>query len=95
MNNAASLNSRILEFDLAAGTQREVYRTPFRWFSGIMGKHQPLENGNLMLTVSTQGQALEITPGGALAWRWDNAITAEHSALVTEASVLPPGMDRA
>lgn len=95
MGDAESRDSRILEFDLAAGTRREVFRTPFRWFSHIMGKHQPLPNGNLMLTVSTQGQALEITPDGDLAWRWDNVITDEFSALVTEASVLPPEMDRA
>lgn len=87
--------SRIVEYNFRTGAFAEVYQTEEIWFSQILGKQQLLPNGNLIVTVATQGQAIEITPEGAIAWAWGNEIGEKGHALVTEVSELPPSMDRA
>ena len=54
----------------------EGFEGPFK--SEFRGKHQLLPNGNRLVTVPEQGQALEITPEGAVALAFNN-IAAEGS----------------
>jgi hypothetical protein len=86
--------SRILEITAPAGTVREVFRGP-AYFTHNMGKHQVLPNGNLLVTVSQQGQALEIAPDGRLAWQFENDLGDGMRGLLTEVDLLPPAMDAA
>jgi hypothetical protein len=44
--------------------------TPF--YSNIMGKHQWLENGNLLVTESMRGRAFEVDSRGEIVWEYLN-----------------------
>ena len=37
-----------------------------------MGDHQPLENGNQLISESENGYAFEIAPDGTVVWSWVN-----------------------
>ena len=71
--------SRILAIDPATGGTRMLFRgslkTPF--YTAYRGKHQVLENGNILITESDGGRAFEVTPAGEEVWayvnRWDEA----------------------
>ena len=63
------------------------------FYSGIMGDHEYLSNGNVLVTPSDEGRVLEYTPDGRLAWSWQNRIDNETNGRTFEASVLPASMD--
>ncbi|MEM6905685.1 MAG: hypothetical protein AAF568_07300, partial [Pseudomonadota bacterium] len=72
----------------------EVYRGP-DYFTEIVGKLALMENGNALIAISKQGQAMEITPAGEIAWLYEHVLSAEHRGFVTDALPLPPEMDAA
>jgi hypothetical protein len=57
-----------------------------RFFTDIMGKHQQLDNGNLLITESTAGRVLEVTPDGQIAWEFVNRYDDDEVAIVTQAT---------
>jgi hypothetical protein len=59
------------------------------FYTGIMGKHQWLPNGNMLITESTAGRAFEVDPDGALVWEYFNVIDTGRLALLSEAHRLP------
>jgi hypothetical protein len=59
------------ETDDALPGLEAAFKTQFR------GKHQLLPNGNRLLTVPEQGQALEVTPAGAVAVEFNNPVPGE------------------
>jgi hypothetical protein len=65
------------------------------FYTDIMGKHQWLPNGNMLITESTKGRAFEIDPQGALVWEYFNLTTKGYLALVDEAQRLPSVFTRA
>ncbi len=96
----AARQSRIVMFSATdEGEEHEVYyegseATPF--YTDVMGKHQWLPNGNLLLTESTKGRAFEIDPDGEVVWQHVNLVDEEGwVGLVDEAQRLPSNFDRA
>ncbi|HAL66063.1 MAG TPA: hypothetical protein DCP10_10915 [Bacteroidales bacterium] len=84
--------SRILIGSFKNG-QYDVYysgdvQQPF--YSYIMGKHEWLPNGNLLITESTNGRAFEVNQDGKIVWEYVNLIGDDLAGLVTEVHRLPP-----
>ncbi|MDX1697115.1 MAG: arylsulfotransferase family protein, partial [Thiohalobacterales bacterium] len=65
------------------GTRENKFYTP------IMGKHQWLPNGNILITESVFGRAFEVNAGGQIVWQYVNDISEELVALVEEVSRYP------
>jgi hypothetical protein len=65
------------------------------FFTDIMGKHQWLPNGNILITEATKGRAFEINAQGALVWEYFNLVAESRLALLDEAQRLPAGFTTA
>lgn len=91
------LASRIVEIDVASGIAATVLKgtgeEPF--YTDIMGVHQRLANGNILVVPSGEGRVLEFTPEGRLSWRWDNRVSNNLNRRVYMAKILPANMDEA
>ena len=61
----------------------------FPFYTQIMGKHQWLQNGNLIFTESMHGRALEVSPDGKLLWQYINIVEPGITGVVEEAERLP------
>ena len=87
--------SRIIEIDARTGETETILDgiegEPF--FTKIMGMHQRLDNGNILVIPSEEGRVLEFTPDGLLAWRYDNRVEEDLNRRVYMAGVLPVAMD--
>jgi hypothetical protein len=59
------------------------------FYTAIMGRHQWLPNGNLLITESLKGRAFEIDPEGRLVWEYFHMVDKGRLALLTEAHRLP------
>jgi hypothetical protein len=59
------------------------------FYTAIMGRHQWLPNGNLLITESMQGRAFEVDPEGQLVWEYFHVVDKGRLALLTEAHRLP------
>jgi len=64
-----------------------VPSAPF--YTDIMGKHQWLPNGNLLITESKKCRAFEINPRGELVWEYVNYVDRNVIGLVEEVQRLP------
>jgi len=64
--------SRIVAFQPHTDSTRVLFPTersdPF--YTGIRGKWQQLENGNLLLTEAAVGRVVEVAPDGRTLWEW-------------------------
>ncbi len=64
--------SRIVAVEPATDSTRVLFPTeesdPF--YTGIRGKWQELDNGNLLLTESAVGRVVEVAPDGRTLWEW-------------------------
>lgn len=69
----------------------EAFDGPFK--SAYRGKHQGLPNGNRLITVPEQGQAIEVTPDGAVAVEFNNVshVDPAFNEDMTNARWLPEG----
>lgn len=92
--------SRVVILDAAAeeGAEPEVYfegsdQQPF--YTRVMGKHQWLDNGNLLLTESTGGRAFELDKEGDIVWQHLNIVDEGWVGLIDEAQRLPESFDAA
>jgi hypothetical protein len=59
------------------------------FYTGIMGKHQWLPNGNLLITEALFGRAFEIDKDGKTVWEYNNFIDDGCVSLLSEATRLP------
>jgi hypothetical protein len=59
------------------------------FFTGIMGKHQWLPNGNLLITEACFGRAFEIDSRGTIVWEYNNYIDKDCVSLLTDVTRLP------
>jgi hypothetical protein len=80
----------------AASNERTVYydgdeKTPF--YTDILGKHQWLPNGNLLISESVRGRAFEIDPDGRVVWEYINLVEDGYAALMEEVQRLPDRMN--
>lgn len=86
------LQSRIVIVS-AADNKTEVFfvgssEKPF--FTKILGKHQWLPNGSLLITESVQGRAFEINRQGKIVWEYVNYVDRGVVGLVEEVQRLAP-----
>lgn len=84
-------SSRIV-LEHAPSGDTEVYfegteKTPF--YTDIMGKHQWLPNGNLLITETREGRAFEVTPEGDIVWDYYNVAGKDVLAIIDEVQRLP------
>lgn len=90
------LSSRIVVLSAPEKTFNIVYegnaQHPF--YSDIMGKHQWLPNGNLLITESMRGRAFELDPRGDIVWQYVNKVDEGVVGLVEEVQRLPPEFAR-
>jgi hypothetical protein len=88
--------SRIVEIDAATGAARPVLDRSAEegFFTEIMGQHQRLENGNILVVSSGEGRVLEFTPEGRLAWAYENQ-DGPRTRRVYGAEILSDRMDAA
>lgn len=59
------------------------------FYTDIMGKHQWLPTGNLLITEAKKGRAFEITPDGRVVWEYVNHVDKDVVGLVDEVQRLP------
>lgn len=90
-NNTHSLvdgvgSSRIVKITAPSGELEVVFKgtetEPF--YTSIMGKHQWLNNGNILITESRGGRAFEVAPSGKLVWEYRNVINENVMGVVDE-----------
>lgn len=88
--------SRIVEIDARNGEMTSILddESESLFFTEIMGQHQRLENGNILVVSSGEGRVLEYTADGRLAWRYENTIRGEKMRIYGS-KVLPPAFDEA
>lgn len=88
----AEQGSRILIRDLAADQQTTYFRgSPQNsFFSFLMGKHQWLDNGNLLISETTNARAFELDPNSEIVWEYYHRDEQDKPNLLEEAQRLPP-----
>jgi hypothetical protein len=70
--------SRVLELDPVSQQIQWSYGGPPTFHSAVCGQGQRLPNGNTLITISTEGRVIEVTPGGRVVWEYLNP----HSTVV-------------
>ena len=90
-NNMSFKNSRIIKSYPASGKTEVVFSggNKFPFYSWRRGKHQTLENGNLLITDSEQGRVFEVDPLGDVVWIFNNIFDEKRNAVVNKAIHLP------
>ncbi len=66
-----------------------------RFYTDLMGKHQWLPNGNLLITESAKGRAFEIDEHGNIVWEYFNIIEEGYVGVVEEVTRLPHRYNKA
>ncbi len=83
--------SEIVEVSAPDGNEHVVFRGsrehPF--FTSKMGKHQWLDNGNLLITEAFGGRAFEVDPAGEVVWEFINRVGGGDAGLVSSVQRLP------
>ena len=84
--------SRILSIDPGVGRESTLYgaRPDQFFYTDTMGDHQPLKNGNLLISESQKGHAFEIAPDGKVVWSWVNRWKEGSVGKITQARRYPP-----
>ena len=84
--------SKIVEYDFRTGQMKTLYagggtRT---FYTAVMGNHQRLPNGNMLLTESQNGRVLEVNRSGDLVWDYNNLVGGGLVGDLTDAVRIPP-----
>lgn len=90
-NNTGYDRSGILRIDPADDSVTVDFRgsEELHFYSWRRGKHQMLENGNILITEAEHGRILEVAPDGALVWERHMVWDADTNVIVTEARKIP------
>ena len=91
------LSSRILEIDAGDGSVRIALQGEGEssFFTSVLGVHEYLANGNILVTSSGEGRVIEFAPDGTIVWRYDNRLPSGRNARIYMAMLLPEYMDEA
>jgi hypothetical protein len=89
------LSSRILEIDAINGSTKVALQGHGNslFFTGIMGLHERLANGNILVTSSGEGRVMEFAPDGTIVWRYDNRLSDGRNGRIYTAMLLPEYMN--
>jgi hypothetical protein len=84
--------SEIVELNPVTGATRVLYGgiPDQEMHTGLLGKHQMLPNGNILITQALSGRVLEVTRAGEIVWELINRHDEEMVAVVTQATRYPP-----
>jgi hypothetical protein len=92
-NNMHGTSSRIVEIDPVSSEMEVLFEgsdeIPFYSYWG--GKHQVLDNGNVLLNVvepTGGGRIIEVTRDGKLVWEFHNAFDATRNLMTTNARLI-------
>ena len=91
----AGQQSRIVLLSAASDERRLYYAgdaTKASFYTDIMGKHQWLPNGNLLISESLKGRAFEIDPDGRVVWEYINLVKDGYVGVMEEVQRLPGRM---
>lgn len=85
------VQSRIVVVNAPTGDMRVAFagKPELPFFSTIIGRHQWLENGNLLVVETTAGRVFEVGTDGKLIWEFINLVGPETVGLVSEGMRLP------
>jgi hypothetical protein len=94
MDNAGGAvfgGSRIVEVDPATQDVKVFYQSNGDdfFYTDIMGKHQYLPNGNVLITESQAGRAFEVAENGDIVWAYINGWDEDEVAWISEATRYP------
>ncbi len=82
----------------SVNTNRDsIYFTGSRkhpFYTNIMGKHQWLPNGNLLIIESMKGRVFEIDDKGEIVWEYINIVDSGYAGIVEDAIRLSPEYDK-
>lgn len=83
--------SRILKIDPKTRTSSTLYQSDVNntFFTPYRGKHQLLDNGNILIAESDRGRVFEVAPDGKVVWSFVNGWDDERVAWVMGASKYP------
>lgn len=92
-----SLSSRIVEINARDGSDKVVLQGEGdkHFFSAIMGTHQHLANGNILVNSSGEGRVIEFAPDGTIVWRYEDRLSDNMNGRIYMAKLLPETMDAA
>jgi len=84
--------SRIVIMDARTGDTEVWFEgsSEHPFYTDVMGKHQWLENGNVLITESLNGRGFELNPDREIVWDYVNYIDADWVGLVEEVQRLDP-----
>ena len=96
-NESGPKFSKIVLLDALTGTITEHYRgTPEHpFFTAIMGAHQWLPNGNVLITEAVSGRIFEIDPDGNTVWEYHNILGDGYTGIIEIAYRLQPKFNEA
>jgi len=83
--------SRILAIDPASNEHRVLYQSDARntFYTPYRGKHQILDNGNILITETDAGRVFEVTTQGDVVWSFVNGYDEERVGWVMSATRYP------
>ncbi len=84
-------SSRVIEHSFKTGEDRVVFKgdASHPFYSAIMGRHQRLPNGNLLLTEGLKGRVIEVDSGGQAVWEYFNVADPHTLAIIEDAQRIP------
>jgi Arylsulfotransferase (ASST) len=90
-NDMGSGSSEIIAVNPQTGALRTLFKgteeAPF--YSWQRGKHQHLENGNILITEAEGGRVLEVDAGGHVVWQYQNVFDDTRNGVIGNAIQLP------
>jgi len=88
-------SSKVVKVNAVTRQQEIVFEgTPaIPFFTPVMGKHQWLSNGNLLISESVPGRVIEVTPQHGLAWEYLNLSGDGYTGIVSGVERLKPDYD--
>jgi hypothetical protein len=85
-------STRLVRYSFASRQSTVLFegnkKHPF--FSNVMGKHQILKNGNMLMTEAAKGRAVEVTPNDEIVWEYNNIVKPHVVGFMPEATRIPP-----
>ena len=94
MGADSGLRSRIVAINARDRTMTTLFggSPEAAFYTHIMGKHQWLENGNLLVTAPTQGHAFELNHSGRIVWEHFNYLANGYLGIVSEVQRVPASL---
>lgn len=89
-------SSRLLLIDARTGDSKVLFEgtAEHPFFTDIMGKHQWLANGDIMVADAREGRSFELSPSGKIVWEYHSNAGDGLVGLIDDTQRLPASIDR-